>query len=110
MSPCLHFSGHTVSAVLTGEHAHRAVGDNPSFVGSLVNARKGTWAEGAVGVVEEACEGMLASFCSSGQRQALPAFIICHRFAHQCCKNCSSMHMHCSPDHVAICAQSCHTR
>ena len=37
-----------------------------------------TWAEGAVGVVEEAWEGMLASFCSSGQRQAFPAFIICH--------------------------------
>ena len=36
-----------------------------------------TWAEGAVGVVEETCEGMLASFCSSGQRQALLAFSIC---------------------------------
>ena len=36
-----------------------------------------TCAEGAVGVVEETCEGMLASFCSSGQRQALLAFIIC---------------------------------
>ncbi len=31
-----------------------------------------------MGVVEEAWEGMLASFCSSGQRQAFPAFIICH--------------------------------
>ena len=30
-----------------------------------------------MGVLEEACEGMLASFCSSGQRQALLAFIIC---------------------------------
>ena len=36
-----------------------------------------TCADGAVGVVEETCEGMLASFCSSGQRQALLAFIIC---------------------------------
>ena len=35
------------------------------------------WAEGPVGVEEETWEGMLASFCSSGQRQALLAFIIC---------------------------------
>ncbi len=45
----------------------------------MVKRAMHTWAEGAVGVVEEAWEGMLASFCSSGQRQALPAFIICHR-------------------------------
>ena len=44
---------------------------------ALMQEELHAWAEGAVGVVEESCEGMLPSFCSSAQRQALLAFIIC---------------------------------